>query len=649
MKEKRGFTLIELLAVIVILAIIALIATPIILNLINQARKGAFKRSAEGVLKSAKLTYSASLLKEDSNISGVYACNDITCESNEKDENNNPLSTLNVEGNMGTGEVHIEKDGNISLMLTNGTYCAVKYLETSQIFVYDGNCDNIDISTDESAPLVDINHYIKTSNSIQLSIAASDPQSTIKGYSCKLGDGDFSEIVQNNVCKFEGLTPDTQYTITVRVYNKLPNKDNYIEANNMTEASISITTDSVGTPSFTLTPNDDRWMQARKVTITYNGGTGVTSTYSIKKESDETEVQGDTEGTEVIVEENGLCVVAKNADTNNNTKTNTWCSSRIDRSQTTVTYQLNKTSNSITITAVGVADSGIHEYLFSKDGGTTWDASNVTGYNNKHEYTGLTTDTYNIQVKAINNAYYNTLNNEVLSSRKSDLGIGTNTVNVTLDGCSIPEITFEGNNANTWTKSKTVNVGLPNNATLPTGFKIQYITDSAESNWTDYTNPVVFNANGYIGARVTDGVNTCAMSNTTAVDKIDTNSPTVTLVNEVASIDGITINTTMSDGVGESGLATPICLYGTSSGSYTTNCTTKTDSVSTITGLDTGATYYYQICAVDLAGNNDNCITGSVTTSQPTASDIYYNNATYTGGNDITVQSALEYLYSQLN
>ena len=45
---KKGFTLIELLAVIVILAIIALIATPLILNVIDDSKKGAFKSTAYG-------------------------------------------------------------------------------------------------------------------------------------------------------------------------------------------------------------------------------------------------------------------------------------------------------------------------------------------------------------------------------------------------------------------------------------------------------------------------------------------------------------------------------------------------------------------------------------------------------------------------
>ena len=60
--NKKGFTLIELLAVIVILAIIALIATPIVLNIIAKARKSAAQDSLYGVISAAKTTYMSSLL-----------------------------------------------------------------------------------------------------------------------------------------------------------------------------------------------------------------------------------------------------------------------------------------------------------------------------------------------------------------------------------------------------------------------------------------------------------------------------------------------------------------------------------------------------------------------------------------------------------
>ena len=55
MKEKnKGFTLVELLAVIVILAIIALIATPIILNVISDAKKQATLESFKGYIDGAE-------------------------------------------------------------------------------------------------------------------------------------------------------------------------------------------------------------------------------------------------------------------------------------------------------------------------------------------------------------------------------------------------------------------------------------------------------------------------------------------------------------------------------------------------------------------------------------------------------------------
>ena len=44
--NKKGFTLVELLAVIIILAIVALIATPIVLNVIEDSRKSAAESDA---------------------------------------------------------------------------------------------------------------------------------------------------------------------------------------------------------------------------------------------------------------------------------------------------------------------------------------------------------------------------------------------------------------------------------------------------------------------------------------------------------------------------------------------------------------------------------------------------------------------------
>lgn len=52
--KKKGFTLIELLAVIVILAILALITVPIVLKLVNNARKDSSVRSAENYLDGVK-------------------------------------------------------------------------------------------------------------------------------------------------------------------------------------------------------------------------------------------------------------------------------------------------------------------------------------------------------------------------------------------------------------------------------------------------------------------------------------------------------------------------------------------------------------------------------------------------------------------
>ena len=77
MDKNKGFTLVELLAVIVILALIALIATPIILNVISDAKKEAAKDSAYGYIEAIENAIIMNDFEEDDNFlspnaSGCY-------------------------------------------------------------------------------------------------------------------------------------------------------------------------------------------------------------------------------------------------------------------------------------------------------------------------------------------------------------------------------------------------------------------------------------------------------------------------------------------------------------------------------------------------------------------------------------------------
>ena len=55
--NRKGFTLIELLAVIVVLAILALVVTPIVLNIVENAQQGSDERSLEQYAKVLMTSY----------------------------------------------------------------------------------------------------------------------------------------------------------------------------------------------------------------------------------------------------------------------------------------------------------------------------------------------------------------------------------------------------------------------------------------------------------------------------------------------------------------------------------------------------------------------------------------------------------------
>ena len=127
MKSKKGFTLIELLAVIVILAIIALIATPIIVGVINDAKKNAFEDTAYGVAEAAKLYYA-----------GQFDNDSFNGKTFDFAGNTDELKLSGKKPSSGT--LQIDKNGNSFLAVSDGTYCAVKNSGQSNINVFKGKC-----------------------------------------------------------------------------------------------------------------------------------------------------------------------------------------------------------------------------------------------------------------------------------------------------------------------------------------------------------------------------------------------------------------------------------------------------------------------------------------------------------------------------
>lgn len=104
MKSNKGFTLIELLAVIVILAIIALIATPMILGVINTAKEGSARTSAQYYVEAVEKSMMTAQLDDSTAVAdGTYT---VSKNSSEIVSGSNKF-TVNYKGDAAEGEVVI--------------------------------------------------------------------------------------------------------------------------------------------------------------------------------------------------------------------------------------------------------------------------------------------------------------------------------------------------------------------------------------------------------------------------------------------------------------------------------------------------------------------------------------------------------------
>ena len=199
--KRKGFTLIELLAVIVVLAIIALIATPIVMNAIKKSKKGGAERSAEGYIRAVETTVATDRLNGNILENGEY---EITSDGNlckDKSASCSDDQKIKIEMN-GTkptsGKVKITNgNAEISTKLTFGDY-DVKYNteskkyeatekgSTSSTVVYRFSTDEIKIG--DTIDLSDTTKY------------ATDPSSLGKNYYLKHVVDKNNKVTESYAC-----------------------------------------------------------------------------------------------------------------------------------------------------------------------------------------------------------------------------------------------------------------------------------------------------------------------------------------------------------------------------------------------------------------------------------------------------------------
>ena len=117
------------MAVIVILAIIAVIATPIITGIIEDSKKASFERSAEGVVEATKFDIPEKLT--DSGYTYEFENGEIDLGENVKVNNAKNLS----------GTIKYNKDGEVSYAIHNDKWCVIKNNnETTTTEYEEGKC-----------------------------------------------------------------------------------------------------------------------------------------------------------------------------------------------------------------------------------------------------------------------------------------------------------------------------------------------------------------------------------------------------------------------------------------------------------------------------------------------------------------------------
>ena len=378
--KKYGFTLIELLAVIVILSVIALITTPLILNVINDAKKSAAVDSAYEYLKAVEYSGSISEITSNSGLSdGIYKISDLA-------------DKVNVKGTKPTyGTITIEKGVAVKANLCINGY----------IVSYDGNkaesLSNCTETEDTTGPDIIIGKIKGTTSSLTINFIANDNETGIESTKCFYSTDKSYNLegkIEDNACKLTNLNDNTLYNYKIEAINNGGIKS---------EVTGSATTGNFESIEIEISPSD--WSSSKTVTI--KGSTsGATLEYKIVNgttvKQDWTTYTGEITIDWASNVNTPTYIYARLNDGVNISETSNFTITKIDVTEPEASLSATTYTDQVMLNATCTdLESGISKYEYSKDNGTTW-VSN--GTNSTYVFKDLNTETnYTFKVRCTNN------------------------------------------------------------------------------------------------------------------------------------------------------------------------------------------------------------------------------------------------------
>ena len=137
---NKAFTLIELLGVVIILAIISLIATPIVLDVVKESKESAAMSTALLIENEGHNYYAASMLDEN--------------KKEKIDQNQDIYDELNINNKPEEGQLYVNTDNQVamSIIINNKCYKKTYYSEIEIVDVTE--CDLGYMGPDEIKPTI---------------------------------------------------------------------------------------------------------------------------------------------------------------------------------------------------------------------------------------------------------------------------------------------------------------------------------------------------------------------------------------------------------------------------------------------------------------------------------------------------------------